>query len=213
MEWYKIITLSCTILCILLFVARAIYLLLLGSPKDLSEPAGKVSKGVIYSYTKAMMPTEKESAYMHLPTYTAGILYHIGTLVALLFLLLTIINIFAPITLPHVVNIIVAAILAISSLCGLGILIKRFSSVELRFLSTADDYISNIFTTTVQIATLLFCLWSTQYEVFYHISVSLFLLWLPIGKTKHLMYFFFARYHLGFFYGRRGCWPIKKEVS
>lgn len=213
MEWYKLIALFSALLCLILFLVRGIYLLKLGAPKDLSKPAGKVSDGVIYSYTAAMLPNQKESAYLHLPTYTAGIIYHIGTFVMLLFLLLSLIGIFTPITLPDIVLNIIAIIMTISALCGLGVLIKRIASKNLRYISIVDDYISNIVTTGAQLATVVYVLWGTQYEVLYFIISAIFLLWLPIGKTKHVMYFFFARYHLGFFYGRRGSWPIRNEVK
>jgi hypothetical protein len=46
---------------------------------------------------------------------------------------------------------------------------------------------------------------------FYFLCASLLLLYLPMGKLKHALYFFAARYHLGFFYGWRGIWPLKKS--
>ena len=35
--------------------------------------------------------------------------------------------------------------------------------------------------------------------------------YLPLGKLKHLVYFFAARYQLGIFYGRRGVWPARRD--
>jgi nitrate reductase gamma subunit len=45
---------------------------------------------------------------------------------------------------------------------------------------------------------------------YYFISIILFL-YLPFGKLKHAVYYFAARYHLGFFYGWRNTWKPKKE--
>jgi hypothetical protein len=30
---------------------------------------------------------------------------------------------------------------------------------------------------------------------------------MPLGKLRHVVYYFAARYHLGFFYGWRNVWP------
>jgi phosphate/sulfate permease len=46
--------------------------------KDYAEAKGSDIDGVEYSCTKAMLPNHKESAYKHLPTYTAGIIFHRG---------------------------------------------------------------------------------------------------------------------------------------
>jgi hypothetical protein len=46
---------------------------------------------------------------------------------------------------------------------------------------------------------------------YYFICAGLLFLYLPLGKLKHSLYFFAARYHLGFFYGWRGIWPVKNH--
>jgi hypothetical protein len=78
-------------------------------------------------------------------------------------------------------------------------------SKTLAVISGPDDYISNIVTTMIQLATLLFLVFPGTGS-FYYITMTIFFLWLPVGKTRHLMYFFFARYHLGYYYGWRGTW-------
>jgi len=186
----------------------------MGSPKDLSKREGDIKGAVLYSFVKAMAPGNKESAYLHLPTYTAGIIYHIGTFLTLLlfivFMVMTIFGIEIPFNLSFLTHftLIIAGILFFTSLSGLLILAKRVVNKELRSLSGPDDYLSNIITTLTQLVTAFFMIFSTA-KVVYFVIMTLFFLWLPVGKTKHLMYFFFARYHLGFFYGWRGTWPQK----
>ena len=34
---------------------------------------------------------------------------------------------------------------------------------------------------------------------------------MPLGKLRHAVYYFAARYHLGFFYGWRNVWPNKEN--
>ena len=62
----------------------------LGAPKDKSEPSGSVKEGVVYANTRAMMPDQKESAYLHIPSYATGMLFHIGAFCCLLFFVLVV---------------------------------------------------------------------------------------------------------------------------
>ena len=193
-------------LCTLLFSFRLIRLLLKGRPKDLSKASGSVPKGVLYSCTTAMLPHNKESAYLHLPTFTAGMLFHVGIFLALLAFVWFILSTLFIWPTPPVVVYLCSAILVVTACCGLSILLKRLFKKELRSLSCADDYISNGLATLFQLATAGFLLFPGT-SLPYYFMVSLLFLWLPVGKTRHLLYFFAARFHLGFFYGRRGSWP------
>ena len=77
---------------------------------------------------------------------------------------------------------------------------------QMRALSTPDDYISNILVTTFQLATAAALLWWQVLPV-YFVLTALLLLYIPVGKLKHAIYFFAARYQLGYFFGRRSVWP------
>jgi hypothetical protein len=202
MNGYFLLTLVSLAICLLTCMYHVYKILLLGKPKDYSQPAGNVSSAVVYSFTGGMSPLKKESAYLHLPTYTAGIIYHIGTFLSIgLF-----IGIMLDMQLGETFKLALSLLLVISGLCGLGILIKRIVKKELQSLSNPDDYISNILVTGLQLVTAVFLSFPTP---LYYIVVSALLLYLPIGKLKHTIYFFAARYQLGFFYGRRGVWPPK----
>jgi hypothetical protein len=98
------------------------------------------------------------------------------------------------------------------AISGLTILIKRIVKKELRSISGADDYISNAVTTVAQALSAFVLLTGGGYPLYY-IAFSIFLIWIPIGKTRHLLYFFYARYHLGAFYGRRGTWPVNRNIN
>lgn len=78
--------------------------------------------------------------------------------------------------------------------------------MELRSLSNPDDYLSNILVTLFQAGTIL-TLYLPEVRASYFILASILFLYIPLGKLKHVIYFFAARYHLGFFYGWRGVWP------
>jgi nitrate reductase gamma subunit len=207
-------------MCVLHFIR----LIRLGAPKDLSEVSGNITAGVIYSNTGAMLPKQKESAYRHLPTYTAGICFHIGTFVALLCFIMRYFD--APFkflsrqyTLFSIsVLLIILGTVWLGTCCGFGLIIKRLLSKKLRPISNADDYISLILTALFQFSTaLLFTAFAfpdfsgNRIIIFYIISSTLLFFYLPFGKLKHVVYYFSARYHLGFFYGRRGTWPPTKK--
>ncbi len=94
----------------------------------------------------------------------------------------------------------------VSLACGLFILIKRAAVSKLRILSNPDDYISNILVTSFQAASIVFLFAGPAAETLYYVIAALLFLYLPLGKLKHLVYFFAARYQLGLFFGRRGVW-------
>jgi nitrate reductase gamma subunit len=210
MEWYKYSALIAASICLATFLYRLIYLISLGLPKDLSKESGSVTKGIIYSFTGAMSPKEKESAYLHLPTYTAGVVFHLGIFSALLFFIWTVFTLVISVETPELLSVVLIILLTLSALSGISILLKRVFSEELRYLSCADDYISNILSTSALIATIILLTVNNSEALYFIIMTTLFL-WMPLGKTKHLLYFFFARLHLGFFYGRRGAWPKAKN--
>jgi nitrate reductase gamma subunit len=202
-QWLAIIALA---ICLGNCLYHFYRIISLGNPPEYARRAGHIGKAVRYSFTGAMSPKVKESAYLHMPTYLAGIIYHIGTFLSIILFFLFLGNM----TFTGWIQIIIIVILAIATLSGAGILIKRISHNELKTLSNPDDYISNILVTAFQgitaLAMLFPVLWTT-----YFIIAAILLLYFPLGKLKHAVYFFAARYHLGYFYGWRGVWPPKPQ--
>jgi hypothetical protein len=206
MTLYKTISLAAFLICFIILTFHFLRLIRLGLPKDYSQKRGNLKTAIPYSFTGAMNPLVKESAFLHLPTYTAGILYHSGTFICLaLYFSFQFDFIFS-----NTIQWILICVLAVSSLSGLGIFVKRITIKKLKHLSNPDDYISNLLVTIFQIFTLIVLVEET-FAPYYFILVSLLFLYLPIGKLKHSLYFFAARYHLGFFYGWRGIWPLKSQ--
>lgn len=204
MNWYLGITYFSLAVCLGSCLFHLIRLVSLGNPTDYSHKLGNMGAAARYSFTGAMSPKKKESAYLHLPTYSAGLLYHFGTFLAIFIFFLFLFKIVPQGWLKFGI----IGFLILSGLSGLGILIKRMIKKELMALSNPDDFISNILVTAFQFLTAS-VLYNGQYLPAYFILVSVLLLYLPLGKLKHTIYFFAARYHLGFFYGWRGVWPPK----
>ncbi len=202
MFWYQWIFLVSLMVIGPLLAYHLYRLIRSGNPTDYAPRAGDPARAIRYSFTGAMSPAKKESAFMHLPTYTGGLIFHLGTFLSIAILALHISGV--PVT--GSASIILSLLLLISGASGIAILTKRISRKELRWLSHPDDYIANVLVTLVQL--------SVSATLFYppvmpwmYLIASLMVLYIPAGKLKHLLYFFAARYHLGFFYGSRGVWP------
>jgi len=206
MTYYQLISLIAFLICFLSLSYHFFRLVRLGLPKDYSRKTGNLKSAVTYSFTGAMNPLKKESAYLHLPTYTAGILYHTGTFISIVLFFLF----FFDIKLSYALRLILICVLIVSGISGIGIFIKRTMTKKLRLLSNPDDYISNLIVTEFQIFTLI-VLFQESFIPYYFICAALLFLYLPLGKLKHSLYFFAARYHLGFYYGWRRVWPVKSN--
>jgi hypothetical protein len=205
MEWYQWLAIACLAVDIAGLIIHLTRLISLGKPKDLSLQKGDIGPSLMYAFSGAMSPSRKESAFLHIPTYIAGIFYHLGTFISIFvfFFFLT------QFTINELISQFIAGFMAIAVLCGVGILIKRMVVKRLRALSNPDDYISNLLVTFFQILTAAVLL-HENWQPAYYIIVSILLVYIPLGKLKHAVYFFAARYHLGYFYGWRGVWPPKK---
>lgn len=208
LQWYQWMALAALMFCLALLLAHFIRLVRLGKPVGYSNPAGKTGIAIRYAYTGAMSPTRKESAFLHLPTYTAGLFYHMGTFLSM-FLFFFIISGVMP---GGWIAKVIIVFLFVSSGSGIAILLKRIIKKELRSLSNPDDFISNILVTLFQIITILVILTLSILPSYYLIYAAL-MLYIPAGKLRHTIYFFAARYHLGYFFGWRGVWPPGKLKS
>ncbi len=202
MAWYQWLLWISLAWCALSLAWRLARLLRLGADADYSGSTRDLKAAIRYSYTGGMSPAKKESAFLHLPTYTAGMIYHMGTFLSLALVF----YLWNGQALPVWVIRLLTIFLLVSAACGIGILVKRMAKKSMRDLSAPDDYLSNILVTLFQALTAA-ALNNGSYILAWSLSASLLFIYIPLGKLKHLLYFFAARYHLGLFFGRRGVWP------
>jgi hypothetical protein len=174
--------------------------------KPLSAPKGKPTVAVFYSLTGAMLPWKKESAYHHWSVYTLGVAYHIGVFLGFAWLIVLV----ADFRLPPVMMSASGVLLALASVCGFALLIRRIASPKLRYFSSADDYFSNILVTGFQALTAV-SLISGGVMPGLLVYAGMLLLYIPLGKLRHALYFVSARVYLGRFYGWRGVWPARND--
>ena len=203
------LAIAATVYCIVSLLAHFVKIVRLGAPKDKSEPSGSVKEGVVYANTIAMMPNQKESAYLHLPSYATGMLFHIGLFCCLLFFVLSFFPFFNNWIGGCNWHYVLAIPTALGTICGIILFIRRLVSKDLKPFTMPDDYISCGLVTLFQLMTTLYLLLPAAGAVntIYYISSILLFLYMPLGKLRHAVYYFAARYHLGFFYGWRNVWP------
>jgi nitrate reductase gamma subunit len=149
-----------------------------------------------------MLPWEKESAIQHIWTYIGGILYHLGILMAMLFLATVLLGISFPQRLLQPVRI----LLAIGVVCGLSLLIKRILKPHMRSLSSGDDYLANSLVDLLLLSALVSTFAEAMLAPFLAIAIGIFL-YIPFGKLRHCVYFFYSRVLFGTFFGKRGVVP------
>ena len=164
-----------------------------------AKVAGDPRAGARYAFTKAMLPWAKESVRMSLPSYMAGMAFHAGVFTAFAQLLCVLAGWPLP-ALP------VRVLLAIGALGGLSLFVKRLAKAELRGLSTPDDFVSNLLTTLFVLLALGASLVPGLTSAWL-VEAILLLVYAPLGKIRHCLFFFTTRYHLGAFFGRRGTFP------
>ena len=183
-------------------IATLIQIVKRANTDDLSKGKGPALPAVFYSMTFAMSPIKKETAYLHLPTYTLGIIYHLGSFLALFWIILH----FFHLLIPDLIIRTSAYGFIVTGTCGLIILIKRIINPKLRHLSTPDDFFSNVLVTGFHLISSAALLYSGALPWLFIVSGILFA-YMPVGKMRHVLYFFISRFYLGIFYGKRGVWP------
>lgn len=167
-----------------------------------ASPSGSESRGVKYVFTKGMMPGEKESVRDHLPTFIGGALYHLGILISAAFLVVVMIEIELPEGVLWPARVCVAAGLA----SGLGLVIKRIALGKMRIISVPDDYIANALVDLYLLSALL-ASFSTHWVALFTAVATVLLVYLPLGKIRHCVFYFYTRVQFGRLFGRRGVLP------
>jgi hypothetical protein len=192
------------------FAAAAVYycLKVLLGPRaaDPAETRGDVLRAVAYTFTGAMSPLKKESARRHVPTYILGLVFHAGVFVASSWVVIF----FFGWKVPLAVATLSVPALAATSLAGVILLLKRMTRRKLRYFSTPDDYFSNVLVVGFQ-AVALAALVDVDVIPALMLYASAVLLYVPLGKLRHAIYFPLARVYLGLFFGKRGVWGSRKS--
>lgn len=185
-------------------VAQALRTQAYGPRRRFAPPAGDASAGIRYAFTGALSPRAKESAREHPLAWAAGMAFHGGVFAGLLALALAL----AGLRPPFPVAAILGLLCGLGGLCGLGLLAKRLLQPELRALSHPDDWIANLLATALPLLALGW-LASPRLEPAFFVGALALLVYAPMGKLRHAVFFFLSRRHFGAFFGRRGTFPVR----
>jgi nitrate reductase gamma subunit len=190
------------VFCIALLMVMVVRTFAFGQKQTYAYPRGSKFSGVVYAFTQGMLPWEKETAARHIWTYTGGILYHIGILIAFLFLTTLLLHISLSAVFLQTMRI----LLLIGLISGLALLIKRTIKPHMRSLSCGDDYLANILVDLLLLSALATTFNVNAYFIFSIIAIIIFV-YIPFGKIRHCVFFFYSRILFGNFFGKRGIVP------
>lgn len=163
-----------------------------------APPKGRVIPGLLYAFTLAMAPWSKESTRRHVLPYVRGVLFHVGIFVSLALLPLSLF-----LSQLGVLRLLMALPVGIGALGGWLGLGQRLVGERERALSTPDDFMAvalvSLFLSTA-FAALLAAAWLPAF----YLASALMLIYIPLSKIRHFIYFFFSRLFFGLRFSRRG---------
>jgi hypothetical protein len=197
---------------------RLIRVLLLGWSRDKVESRGSKAVGVAKSYLKGLIvlpfiPWVKRTFRGNAMTYIGGGLFHLALLAVVVFstphmLVWKSLLGFGWPTLPFPITDWLAAIGIVALII---LLINRMTHPVLKLITKAPIWINwvIVFLPFVTGYTMTHHLW-LRYEVLYSlhmIAVDVLLIWIPLGRISHFLFYFFSRTIHGAQAGKRAVNP------
>ncbi len=173
-----------------------------------APPKGSARAGVLYAFTVAFAPGAKESASRHLPSYAAGVVFHLAVFTMLATLLASV----AGARIPGRMAVALAVTFGAGAACGIALLVKRLLRPELSAISVPDDLLANALVDVALVAGLAASVAPASLPVFQVTGVVL-LLYAPMGKLRHAVFLFSSRHRTGAHFGRRGVRPVPRAIG
>lgn len=177
-------------------------------PADNSPIKGSLSKGIQYAFTHGMMPWAKESTRIHMIAYLRGIGFHVGIFVAIGTVIIS------PFWdyLPPLLFMALFWVLILGALLGAAGGVMRIAEHNLRGLSLPDDHFA-VWLTTLFIAAAGLAVLNEAFMIPMYLVSAVTFAYVPLGKIRHCLYFFFSRLFFGKFFGRRAVFPHSATVK
>jgi hypothetical protein len=166
---------------------------------DKSDPKDSANKGILYAFTLGMAPWAKESTRIHAIAYLRGIAFHIGIFAGLVALVAS------PWldAIPFVIRSLFAVIIGAGAIMGAAGGVMRVAEHNLRGISTRDDHAA-VWLVSLWLAVMAIALIYNAFLPVMFIISAVMLLYAPVSKIRHCIYFYFARLYYGLHIGRRG---------
>jgi len=177
-------------------------------PADRSPVKGDIPGGIRYAFTLGMMPWAKESTRIHRIAYLRGIGFHMGIFAAIGAVIIS------PFWgyLPSLLSQTLFWVLMLGALLGAAGGIMRILEHNLRALSLPDDHFA-VWLTTLFIAVSGLAVLNEAFMMPMYIISALTFVYIPLGKIRHCLYFFFSRIFFGKFFGRRAVFPHPERAK
>jgi len=171
-------------------------------PTDKSPIKGNISHGITYAFTKGMMPWAKESTRIHMIAYLRGIGFHLGIFTSIGAVIIS------PFWgyLPPLLFLPLFWVLTLGAILGAAGGIMRIAEHNLRGLSIPDDHFA-VWLTTLFITMAGLAILNDVFVIPMYIVSAVTFVYIPLGKIRHCLYFFFSRTFFGKFFGRRAVFP------
>jgi len=171
-------------------------------PADHSPIKGDIPSGIRYAFTTGMMPWAKESTRIHMIAYLRGIGFHLGIFAAIGAVIVSPFWGF----LPPFFSWTLFRVLTIGAILGAAGGVMRIAEHNLRGLSLPDDHFA-VWLTTLFIAVTGLAVGNEAFMIPMYIVSAITFVYVPLGKIRHCLYFFFSRLFFGKFFGRRAVFP------
>jgi hypothetical protein len=194
-----VLALLALVFSIVMFGSRWTQMQRLPFTQDRSVPKDAAAHGILYAFTLGMMPWAKESTRLHRIAYLRGIAFHVGIFAGLAALLVS------PWwgIVPSIVLGLFALVTGLGALMGIAGGMMRLAEHHLRAISTPDDHGAVWLVSLFLVATTL-ALFSPAFLPAMYLVAAVMLVYAPLGKIKHCIYFYFGRLFYGLHIGRRG---------
>lgn len=183
----------------LALVVQFVFLRARGSRTMHAKPAGSPSGGLRHALAASLLPGGPWGFPGSLLLYLATLAFHAGMLAGLILLGALVFH--AHLSTPVLHGLGIVTLLGL--LAALYLLLRRVVSQRLRALSIADDHLSG-FLAAAFLGLAAGRAVSAAFEPWFLLGATLLLLYLPVGKLRHGLYFLLSRTATGAFFGRRG---------
>jgi hypothetical protein len=198
---YELQTIALTIFA-LLYAIKIWQLARLPHPREVSPARGNLPRAIAGSYASVLTPWRIESLHDHWVRWTVFTVYHVGILAAIG---ATFTIPFLPRLMTEPVRWVFAISIGLAFIGGWLKLAWRLMKPEIRIISTPDDYFSLLVLQVWFFVAIPAILWEPYgWLVTYFVMTALLLIYVPLSKISHYIYWFFSRYFFGVRYGNRG---------
>ena len=177
-------------------------------PIDASLIKGNLSHGITYAFTTGMLPWAKESTRIHMIAYLRGIGFHVGIFTAIGAVIISPLWAY----LPPLLLLVLSWVLILCACLGAAGGIMRMAERNLRGLSLPDDHFA-VWLTTLFITSTGLAVLNEAFVIPMYIIAAFTFFYVPLGKIRHCLYFFFSRLFFGKFFGRRSVFPHPSAVK